>query len=129
MISSDLKVVLRPSIQFTMETESGNMIPFLHILATRKGPALTTKAYRKPMILAVTLISCPVFDPRLKEELFRAYKIELLPCAKNDMTDVNVVFNLMGIASGSLYQFLINQGKEVVPKIGISLSDLGLILM
>jgi hypothetical protein len=42
---------------------------------------------------------------------------------------LNAVFNSMGIASDSLYQILTNPGKEVVPKIRISLSDLGLILM
>jgi hypothetical protein len=35
----------------------------------------------------------------------------------------------MGIASGSLYQFLTNPGKEFVPKIRIGLSDLYLNVM
>jgi predicted GIY-YIG superfamily endonuclease len=39
---------LRPTIQFTMEMESGGAIPFLDVLVIRKGTALTTQVYRKP---------------------------------------------------------------------------------
>jgi hypothetical protein len=39
---------LRSSIQFTMEIESEGAIPFLDVLVTRKGTALTTKVYKKP---------------------------------------------------------------------------------
>jgi hypothetical protein len=39
---------LRPSIQFTMEIESSNIINFLDVLVTRKELALTTKVHRKP---------------------------------------------------------------------------------
>jgi hypothetical protein len=33
---------LRPSIQFTMEVESGSAIPFLDVLVIRKGSTLAT---------------------------------------------------------------------------------------
>jgi hypothetical protein len=39
---------LRPAIQFTMEIESEEMIPFLDILVKKTGTALTMKIYRKP---------------------------------------------------------------------------------
>jgi hypothetical protein len=40
---------LKPSIQFAMENESNNMIPFLDALVARKETALTTKVYREPI--------------------------------------------------------------------------------
>jgi hypothetical protein len=42
---------LRPSIQFTMETESDNAIAFLDVLVVRERTTLTTRVYRKPMLL------------------------------------------------------------------------------
>jgi hypothetical protein len=39
---------IRPSIQFTMETEVDNNIPFLDVLVIRKQSAITTIVYRKP---------------------------------------------------------------------------------
>jgi hypothetical protein len=39
---------LRPTIQFTMERESGSAIPFLDVLVIRKETTLATKVYRKP---------------------------------------------------------------------------------
>jgi hypothetical protein len=39
---------LRPSIQFTMEMEADNKIPFLDVLVIKKQSALTTMVYRKP---------------------------------------------------------------------------------
>jgi hypothetical protein len=39
---------LRPTIQFTVEMESGSAIPFLDVLIIRKEMTVTTKAYRKP---------------------------------------------------------------------------------
>jgi hypothetical protein len=39
---------LRPSIQFTMETESDNAIAFLDVLVIREETTLATKVYRKP---------------------------------------------------------------------------------
>jgi hypothetical protein len=39
---------VRPSMQFTMEIESNNSIPFLDILVIRKDSMLTTTVYRKP---------------------------------------------------------------------------------
>jgi hypothetical protein len=39
---------VRPSIQFTMEIESNNSIPFLDILVIKKDLMLTTTVYRKP---------------------------------------------------------------------------------
>jgi hypothetical protein len=39
---------LRPSINFTMEIESGSAIPFLNVLVIMKGTKLATKVYRKP---------------------------------------------------------------------------------
>jgi hypothetical protein len=56
------------------------MIPFLYVLVTRKRPTLTTKAYRKPNHTGCYLNFIPVFDPRLKEELFRDYKIVITIC-------------------------------------------------
>jgi hypothetical protein len=39
---------LRPSIQFTMETESDSAITFLDVLDIRDESTLATKVYRKP---------------------------------------------------------------------------------
>jgi hypothetical protein len=39
---------LRPTIQFTLDTETGNSLPFLDVLAYRNGTALLTKVCRKP---------------------------------------------------------------------------------
>jgi hypothetical protein len=39
---------LRPSIQFTMERESNNHLPFLDVLVTKNGSFLSTNVYRKP---------------------------------------------------------------------------------
>jgi hypothetical protein len=39
---------LRPSIQFTMERESNNHLPFLDVLVTKNGSTLSTNVYRKP---------------------------------------------------------------------------------
>jgi hypothetical protein len=39
---------LRTSIQFTMETESGDRLPFLDVVIVRNGLTLTTKVLRKP---------------------------------------------------------------------------------
>jgi hypothetical protein len=39
---------LRSSIQFTLEMESGNLLPFFDVLVYRRGTAFLTKAYRKP---------------------------------------------------------------------------------
>jgi hypothetical protein len=39
---------IRPSIQFTMQTEVDNKIPFLDVLVIRKQSAITTTVYRKP---------------------------------------------------------------------------------
>jgi hypothetical protein len=39
---------LRPSIQFTMEMESGRVIAFLDVLVIRKWTTLATKVSRKP---------------------------------------------------------------------------------
>jgi hypothetical protein len=38
---------LRPSNQFTVETQSDSAIPFLEVLFIRKGTTLFTKVYRK----------------------------------------------------------------------------------
>jgi hypothetical protein len=38
----------RPSVQFTLEIESGSVIPLLHVLVIRKETTLATKVYRKP---------------------------------------------------------------------------------
>jgi hypothetical protein len=38
---------LRPTIQFTMEIESNNAIPFLDVLVIRKETTLATRVYRK----------------------------------------------------------------------------------
>jgi hypothetical protein len=40
--------ILRPSIQFTMETESGSAITFLDVLVIREEMTLAAKVYRKP---------------------------------------------------------------------------------
>jgi hypothetical protein len=40
---------LRPSIKFTMKTESGSRIPFLGVLVIRNEMTLATKVYRKPI--------------------------------------------------------------------------------
>jgi hypothetical protein len=39
---------LRPTIQFTTETETGNSLSFLDVLVCRNETALLTKIYRKP---------------------------------------------------------------------------------
>jgi hypothetical protein len=39
---------LRPTIQFTLKTETGDSLPFLAVLVYRNGTALLTKVYRKP---------------------------------------------------------------------------------
>jgi hypothetical protein len=39
---------LRPSIQFTMERETNNHLPFLDVLVTKNGSILSTNVYRKP---------------------------------------------------------------------------------
>jgi hypothetical protein len=39
---------LRPTIQFTLETETGDSLPFLDVLVYRNGTSLLTKVYRKP---------------------------------------------------------------------------------
>jgi hypothetical protein len=39
---------LRPTIQFTLETETGDSLPFLDVLVCRNGTAVLTKVYRKP---------------------------------------------------------------------------------
>jgi hypothetical protein len=39
---------LRPSIQFTMETESENAIALLDVLVISEETTLTTRVYRKP---------------------------------------------------------------------------------
>jgi hypothetical protein len=39
---------LRSTIQFTMEMETGNLLPFIDVLVYRSGTALLTKVYRKP---------------------------------------------------------------------------------
>jgi hypothetical protein len=54
---------LRTSIQFTMETESDGMIPFLDVLFIRRGLALTTKVYNNKKTvptLAATFTSIPI---------------------------------------------------------------------
>jgi hypothetical protein len=40
---------LRPTIQFTVETESDGAIPFLDVLVIRREMILATKVYRKPI--------------------------------------------------------------------------------
>jgi hypothetical protein len=39
---------IRPTIQFTMETEANNNIPFLDVHVIRKQSAIITTVYRKP---------------------------------------------------------------------------------
>jgi hypothetical protein len=43
---------LRPAIKFTMEIESGSVIPFLDVVAIRNEATLATKVYRNSPTLA-----------------------------------------------------------------------------
>jgi hypothetical protein len=54
---------LRPSIQFTMETEVDNKIPFLDVLVIKKHSTMTTTVYRKPSHTGRYLISIKQSTP------------------------------------------------------------------
>jgi hypothetical protein len=77
---------LRSSFHFTMKIESEGAIPFLDVLVTRKGTALTTKVYKKPTHTGRYLNLNSNHPPHVKRELFAAFMIELPPYAKNDKT-------------------------------------------
>jgi hypothetical protein len=71
---------LRPTIQFTLQTETGNSLPFLDILMYRNGAALLAKVNRKPThTLAAIFISIPTILLMLKEEWYIVSSTEQQP--------------------------------------------------
>jgi hypothetical protein len=65
-----------------METESDGKIPFLDVLVIRKGSALTTKVYRKPIQTGCYLHFDYSHPPHVKKR----FSLELLLYARNKKT-------------------------------------------
>ena len=62
---------IRPTIQFTMETEVNNTIPFLDVLVTKTDATFSTKVYRKPTHTGRYLNFESNHPPHIKKGLIR----------------------------------------------------------
>jgi hypothetical protein len=59
---------VRPTIKFTMEVETNDTFPFLHILIIKRGPKLATKVYWKPAHTGYLLSALQVQAPMSREK-------------------------------------------------------------
>ena len=83
---------LHPSLKFTMELPSDNMIPFIGIEIIKKGTELETRVYRKPTNTSLLLHFQSHVDKRyktglLKTMLHRAYALSSTNEAFNEECD------------------------------------------
>jgi hypothetical protein len=111
--SSTTSIVWRPFTQFTREIESDSIISFLDVLVTRKGSALATEVYRKPIHTGRYLNFKSNHPLHVKRGIIQIYTTKLLPYAMNDMvclmrlTTWDVIFSSFITTNGSSTQFLI----------------------
>ena len=83
---------LHPSLKFTMELPSDNMIPFIGIEIIKNGTELETRVYRKPTNTGLLLHFQSHVDKRyktglLKTRLHRAYALSSTTEAFNEECD------------------------------------------
>jgi hypothetical protein len=63
---------IRPTIQFTMETENNNKIPFLDVQVIRKQSSIITTVYRKPTHTGCYLNFHSNHPPHIKRGIIRS---------------------------------------------------------